>query len=130
VNKALENSSVVGGAFSLSFDTECLALKVVAAGANIRSRLLNLPYGDQALFVRRDVFEKIQGFNDLPFLEDVDFVRRLCREGSLCVLQSKVITSSRRMIGKGIVKNTFINQIIMAGYSLGVPLERLKSLYR
>ena len=83
IRKALDDSRVVGGSFRLRVEPTTLGLRLVSFGSNLRARYLGLPYGDQALFVRRSEFERIGGFLDIPIMEDVDLAKRLRRNGRL-----------------------------------------------
>src|SRR5581483_7845817 len=106
---ALVDSAVAGGAFRLKIDSSRLFLKVIAAAANLRSRWLGLPYGDQGYFVRREIFEKIGGFKTLPIMEDVDFIRRLKQRGAIVLLDAPISTSARRWAAEGYLYATLRN---------------------
>ena len=127
--KALEAPEVVGGAFHLRIDSDRLLLKAVAGMANRRSRWWGLPYGDQGLFVRKDVFEKMGGYADLPLMEDVDFIRRLKKEGRVAFLEEEIITSARRWEQEGILYTTLRNLFLLGLYFLGVPPRRFSKWY-
>ena len=75
--RALANPSAVAGAFELKIDARRLTLRLVETAVNWRSNFLQLPYGDQAIFLKAVTFDKIGGFADLPLMEDFEFVRRL-----------------------------------------------------
>jgi rSAM/selenodomain-associated transferase 2/rSAM/selenodomain-associated transferase 1 len=130
IRDALKKDNIIAGAFSLSFADASLPVRIIEAGANIRSRYLGLPYGDQGLFLRKDIFSRTGGFPDVPILEDVMLVHRLGRMGKIVVLDSKAITSARRYKTLGVRRTWIINQIVMAGYFLGVPPENISSYYR
>ena len=91
---------------------------------------MRLPYGDQALFMKKSLFEKMGGFAEVPIMEDFILVRRLKREGRIVILPTAVVTSPRRWLHFGIVKTWFINQAIIIAYYLGIPPERLTRWYR
>ncbi len=118
------------GAFSLGIDSDARGLRFIERIANWRSRVFQMPYGDQALFVCRNLFNEIGGFPDLPIMEDFELVRRLRRKGNIRILPDSVLTSPRRYLNFGILKTWFLNQIIIAAYYLGVPPERLALWYR
>lgn len=130
ITAAMADERVVGGAFSLSIDSDKLSHKIIAAAANLRSRFLGLPYGDQGIFVRRTVFEKIGGFKDIPIMEDVELMRRLKRTGKIVLLKDKVTTSARRWEKEGAVYTTLRNWILLSLYFLGVRPERLYRVYK
>lgn len=126
---ALENPSIVGGAFRLEIDSSSRFLEMIAAVVNARSRCFNLPYGDQGYFVRRDVFKKLGGFKNLPLMEDVDFIRRLKKEGRIVLLHEAITTSDRRWVDEGVLYTTLRNLTLLSLYFLGVAPERLAQWY-
>jgi hypothetical protein len=92
--------------------------------------LFDLPYGDQALFVRRVVFDELGGYRDLPLMEDVDFVRRLRRRGGrLEHADVPALTSARRWERDGWVRRTLENSLLMVLFLAGYPPERLRRRY-
>lgn len=125
VAHCLSAADTVGGAFHLGFDDVRPSLRLIEAGANARSRLRGLPYGDQALFVRREAFEQIGGFRDLPVMEDYDFVRRLRRYGPMRLANGAVLTSARRWRTYGIWRTTLTHQRMLLGWRLGFSPARL-----
>ncbi len=128
--QTLERSDVIAGAFSLAIRGGSTTLKAIAYCANLRSRYLQLPYGDQAIFIRREHFEELGGFPLLPIMEDYVFIKKAKRQGKVVTLAQKVTTSSRRWQRLGVLRTTITNQIILLGYALKVPPEKLASLYR
>lgn len=126
----MSDERVVGGAFTLSIDSARLSHKIIAAAANIRSRVTGIHYGDQGIFVKRSVFEKIGGFKDIPIMEDVDLMRRLKKVGIVVMLKDKVLTSARRWEKEGIAYTTLRNWLLVSLYFMGVPPERLHRFYK
>lgn len=126
----MSDENVVAGAFSLSIDSGRLSHKIISSTANLRSRLTKIPYGDQGIFVRRDVFEKIGGFKEIQIMEDVDLMRRLKKVGKVVLLKYKVKTSARRWEREGIVYTTIRNWLLLILYYLGVSPEKLNRFYR
>ncbi|MYL82522.1 glycosyltransferase [Desulfovibrio aerotolerans] len=118
------------GAFSLAIRASQPLLRLIAAGATWRSRFFSLPYGDQALFMRRDLFEALGGFADIPVMEDVELVRALRRAGGrVAILPSCVVTSARRWQAGGILRTTLRNLLLLLLFSLGVSPARLARHY-
>jgi len=118
------------GAFSLSIRSRRPWLRLVAAGANLRSRLFGLPYGDQTFFFRRDLFDALGGFPDLPIMEDVALMRALARAGERpVILPQRVSTSARRWQAEGLLRTTARNLALLLGYLCGVPATRLATWY-
>ena len=130
VFQTLCRTDVTAGAFSLGIDAAGPGFRIVERFANLRSHLLNLPYGDQGLFLWRDTFLRMGGFSSLPVMEDFEFIRRLGSRQRIVTLKQKVYTSSRRWLQLGIWRTTLINQLMVAGYLLGVPGTQLARLYR
>jgi rSAM/selenodomain-associated transferase 2 len=130
IRTALQPTGIVAGAFALGIDAEVASLRLVEWGVNMRSRFWQMPYGDQAIFLTKQTFNKIGNFPELPFMEDFEIMRRLKRIGRITIIPVPVITSSRRWLQKGIWKTTLINQIIIIAYLLGVPPQRLIRWYR
>jgi len=120
----------VGGAFRLRFDSNRLVYRIMSGFVTIRSRLNRLPYGDQAIFLRRDYFQEIGGYNEIPLMEDVEIVRRIRRFGArLTILDTAVRTSCRRMESEGIAKRVVQNWLISILYNVGVSPEKLVKYY-
>jgi rSAM/selenodomain-associated transferase 2/rSAM/selenodomain-associated transferase 1 len=122
--------NVAAGAFQLGIDADGRALRLIEKVANWRSRHLQAPYGDQAIFVTRALFKEVGGFPDIPIMEDFEFIRRLKKKGKIVVLGESVKTSPRRWLKFGIFNTWLINQIIIAAYFTGIPPERLSRWYR
>lgn len=119
-----------GGGALIRFDPDGGLLRFGAGWINCRTRLTRLPLGDQAHFVLREAFERLDGYRDWPILEDLDLMRRLKREHRIAVLAGPVVTSARRFVEKGVVRTIAINWTIWTLYLLGVSPHRLARLYR
>jgi rSAM/selenodomain-associated transferase 2 len=130
VRAALSQPGVAAGAFRLIINGGGFGLRIIEWLANIRSRVLQMPYGDQAIFVRADLFSALGGFPDLPIMEDFELVRRLKRKGRIVILPLAATTSARRWEKLGVLQTTVINQAIIAGYLLGVNPLKLAEWYR
>ncbi len=125
-----DDDDVIGGSFRMSIRDASWGLKWIAATSNARARYLQTPYGDQALFVRRSAFEKLGGFPEIPFMEDVALVRKLKRLGKLVRVNETVTTGARHWQQLGSVRTTLLNWSMVTLYLLGVPAERLEPYYR
>ncbi len=124
------DAGTVGGAFCFRLDSPRRRYRLVEAGARLRCAALALPYGDQALFTRRQAFVQAGGFGNTPILEDVDLVRRLRRCGRLAFPSVRAVTSARRWEEHGFLRTTLINWLVMALDRVGYPREHLARLYR
>lgn len=120
---------VVGGAFAFRLDSDDWRARFIEFGARLRVRVMGLPYGDQALFVRRSVFEAIGGYRDLPLMEDIDFVRRVTRLGRLVHVSSAVVTSARRWTHEGWMRRSASNALLATRFLFGASPSRLAQQY-
>jgi rSAM/selenodomain-associated transferase 2/rSAM/selenodomain-associated transferase 1 len=127
---AVTRKGVSAGAFTLGIDTDAPGLKFIEQVANWRSRYLRMPYGDQALFVSRPLFNAIGGFPDLPIMEDFELVRRLRRKSKIAILPEAVQTSPRRWLNFGILRTWILNQMIIIAYLIGISPQQLAHWYR
>jgi len=119
----------VAGAFRLLIDAPQRSLRLIEWGVNFRSRHLQMPYGDQTLFLKAETFHTMGGFPELPIMDDFEMVRRLRRLGRIAILPVPVTSSARRWQALGLWRTTWINQKVIAGYYLGVPSDRLAQWY-
>jgi rSAM/selenodomain-associated transferase 2/rSAM/selenodomain-associated transferase 1 len=129
VRRALAAPDVAAGAFRFSIDGPGPALRRIERLTNARSRCLQMPYGDQGFFVRTRTFREVGGFPEMPIMEDYELVRRLRRRGRIVTVPVPARTSQRRWRTLGPIKTTLINQVMIAGYHLGVSPERLARWY-
>jgi rSAM/selenodomain-associated transferase 2 len=131
---AMADPQVVGGSFSVEFAGDGFAGHVFTRINDWRRRF-GVFYGDQGIFVRRDVFERLGGFREWPLLEDYEFTRRLVKAGKTVCLPERLQVSSRRWKpsrdGRGRLWRTMASWFfIQAFYLLGVPVEKLARWYR
>eukprot|EP01135_Chromosphaera_perkinsii_P001302 Nk52_evm29s164 gene=Nk52_evmTU29s164 len=147
IRNALSSSHIAAGAFQLSIDTDDLSVFPVQYTANLRSEIYGLPYGDQGIFVRTEVFRNIEGYPDLPLMEDYEFVREIpllqvkswsrrmsCANvkspSKITILPAAVKTSARRWEVNGVIANTVLNQVFVILYAYcGVSAELIHKMY-
>ncbi|MFC1891566.1 TIGR04283 family arsenosugar biosynthesis glycosyltransferase [Thermodesulfobacteriota bacterium] len=120
----------VAGAFLFKTDIEHPLMKIFEFNANIRSRYLHLPYGDQGIFLQKTVFEAEGGFPETAIAEDLLLMRRLSKKGKIRIAPAYTVTSGRRWQKIGLLRTMFINQIIMTGCLLGISPDKLVQLYK
>jgi rSAM/selenodomain-associated transferase 2 len=130
IESALANPAVVGGRFDVQFDTESGWGPLISTFMNWRSRMSSIATGDQAIFVRRHVFEQLDGFSDLPLMEDIEFSRRLKRAGSTAALCQIVKTSFRRWEQQGPLRTILLMWTLRFLYWTGVNPARLSRWYK
>ena len=130
ISEVLSRPGTVAGAFLFRLDARSPGLSLIQRVANWRSRRFQLPYGDQAIFLKKVVFEEMGGYPEMPIMEDYEFIRRLKRKGRICTVPLPVVTSARRWIEVGVWKTTLLNWAIVIAYSLGVSPATLACWYR
>lgn len=129
VEGALDDGAVVGGRFDLMLDDRALACRALGALISLRSRLMRSATGDQAIFVRADVFRRLGGFAEIELCEDVDFARRMRRAGRIACLRSRVITSARRWRKDGLMRTVIRMWVIKSLFLIGISPARLRRHY-
>jgi rSAM/selenodomain-associated transferase 2/rSAM/selenodomain-associated transferase 1 len=130
VMQTLAQPETVAGAFDLQIDSRQMGVRWIEQGVKWRSHGLQLPYGDQAIFLKAETFRAVGGFPELPIMEDFELIRRLQTQGKIAIAPAAVVTSGRRWEKVGIVQTTFINQFVIAAYFLGIPSEQIARWYR
>jgi rSAM/selenodomain-associated transferase 2 len=130
IGEALADPSVAGGAFRLRFDDPGRAFRLLEWGVRLRVALFKLPYGDQAIFVRRRVLEEVGGIPDTSFLEDLDLVKAIRSRGRLRALPLSVTTSSRRYRRQGLLRTVALHGLAALAWSLGVDRSRIERWVR
>ncbi|HOD36361.1 MAG TPA: TIGR04283 family arsenosugar biosynthesis glycosyltransferase [Syntrophales bacterium] len=131
IRETLGGSDAVGGAFDLGIASGKTSFKFIGRAASLRSRLTRIPYGDQAIFVKKEYFILIGGYRDIPLMEDVDLMQRIKKRGGrIRILKDRVLTSTRRWDKEGILFCTLRNWILSTLYYLGVSPDRLNRFYR
>lgn len=118
------------GRFDVHIDGRPRMLRVVAALMNLRSRLSGIATGDQAIFVRRDAFDRIGGFPDQPLMEDVEISRRLRAIGRPACLRARVVTSGRRWDAHGAWRTIRLMWRLRWRYWRGESPQSLAEAYR
>jgi len=129
VQRRIIGDGAVGGAFDLHIDSRRRLCKLIARVSSRRSRWLRLPYGNQGIFVWRQVFEALGGFPEIPIMEDVTFARRLRRAGRLTFIGSGLVTSGRRWNANGVVRTTLVNWWVTVLFLLRVPPRQIRRIY-
>ncbi|MEW6671666.1 MAG: TIGR04283 family arsenosugar biosynthesis glycosyltransferase [Thermodesulfobacteriota bacterium] len=128
---ACRRKDIAGGAFSLGIDSGKPVFRLIEKAAALRSRLTKIPYGDQAIFLKKTIYDTLGGFRDIPIMEDVDLMRRLKKAGArIIILPDKALTSPRRWEKEGVFSCTLRNWLLITLYYLGIAPERLEKFYR
>ncbi len=125
VVEAIDRRGARGGAFSRRYESRSLVLAFTSRLATLRNRLWGWHLGDQAIFVRRDIFEQLHGYRDIPIFEDLDFSRRLGALGKTVTLTPPVFSSARRFAEKGPLRTTWHDLLLTRRYLSGENPNRL-----
>jgi rSAM/selenodomain-associated transferase 2 len=129
VMRALEEEGSAGGAFTLRIDSPQKQFRLIESWVKLRCRIFKLPYGDQAIFMKRNMFERIGRYKDIPLMEDVDIVERMKSSGGVVILGKNAVTDARRWEKEGWLYTSVRNQLIMLLYRIGVDPHTLAEIY-
>jgi rSAM/selenodomain-associated transferase 2 len=129
IETAMSDPQIIGGAFFRKFDGRHPRLMWLESVARFLTRHGGTLYGDQSIFVRRNVFMELHGFARIPLMEDVEFSRRLRAVGKIVVLDPPVRSSARRHLRKGAWRTSIQNGLFIVLYNLGVSPHRLHRWY-
>lgn len=131
IRKSLSDKDVAAGAFILRIDHTGAVFRIIESVSNIRAKMTGLMYGDQGMFLRRALFEKIGGFADIPLMEDIEISGRLKKEGKVIFVDPPVTASARRWMNEGIIYTTLRDWSIAFSYTfLNISPEKLIRYYR
>ena len=129
ISQRLAASNRQWGRFDVQLSGRALWLRIIEFMMNLRSRLTDIATGDQAIFVRRGLFNQVGGYPDIPLMEDIELSKRLKQHGKPLCLKDKVITSSRRWEQEGIWRTILLMWRLRLAYFLGADPNRLKRQY-
>ena len=130
IDTTLADQRMVGGQFDVRFDRPSMWGTIISRMMKWRSRLTGIATGDQALFVRRPIFEQMGGFADMPLMEDIEFSRRLKRKGATAALTATVTTSFRRWEQHGPLRTILLMWTIRFLYWVGISPSHLVEWYK
>lgn len=126
IEQAMQNPAIKAGAFDLGIDSPKWIYRVIEMVSSWRSRLMRIPFGDQVIFIRREYFEQLGRFAEIPILEDLELMKRIRkRKDKIVILPERVRTSARRWEKEGIGYTLFRNWRIRWLYKMGISPERL-----
>jgi rSAM/selenodomain-associated transferase 2 len=128
---AIQEKRNVAGAFDLGIKSERFVFRIIESVASLRSRITGIPFGDQAIFILKDYFDKIGGHKDIPIMEDVEIMGRIKRLGDqIIIIKRRVKTSPRRWEKESVIGCTLRNWLLQMLYVLHVSPDKLSKLYR
>ncbi len=130
IRAVMASERYAGGAFDLGFADRRFIFRLTALLASFKHRLTRVPYGDQAIFIRRSVFESLGGYADIPLMEDIDLMKRLKRARmKIRISRSRVKTSTRSWDTNGITYTILRNWALQVLFLCGVSPHRLARHY-
>jgi rSAM/selenodomain-associated transferase 2 len=127
IEEALEDPSVSAGSFSLQFDHPGKFFRILSAFSRFNHPFFT--YGDQGLFLRAATFRRIGGFKEIPVMEDAEIQERLRKIGRFIKLRDPVVTSARRYLRNGPLRQHLVTTGVVLLYHLGVPARMLGRRY-
>ncbi len=128
LRQTLQDDRIAGGTFTLAFDADRFWLRFYTFFTQFH--WLYLHYGDQGIYARRSIFEAMDGFRDIPLMEDIDFLRRLQGYGKRVVIRNRpMTTSARRFFRHGLVRQELLNIALVIAWISGVEPEKLAEWY-
>lgn len=130
LQRADSDPSIVAGSFQFQLNSDAWQARVIERAVRWRVRWLDLAYGDQALFVRRDAFHAAGGYREWPLMEDVDLIRRLRRVGRLYHSPVPAVTSARRWQHDGWCRRSAENVVLQLLFFAGMSPQRLARWYQ
>lgn len=119
IANALRDRQIAGGAFARRYASRSLFLRATCLLADLRGKAFGWFLGDQAIFVRTEVFDALGGFRELEIFEDLDFSRRMKQAGRVVTLRPPVVSSARRFSSRGPVRTTLADFWLTCRYALG-----------
>lgn len=117
------------GRFNVQLNDPHWMYKIIAKMMNWRSCITGIATGDQAIFVKRDLFERLGGFADIPLMEDIELSRRLLKLGRPSCLRERVVVSTRYWQNHGMIISVVKMWLLRSAYFLGVSPHRLMKIY-
>lgn len=130
IRESLEDPGVAGGSFRLGLSEDTWMFRTIAFLATMRSRYLGVIYGDQGIYVRRAVFNRVAGFPEVALFEDSEFCAAVRKLGRFVLLDGSVRTSTRRWRRWGVVPTILWMWMLRILYLCSVSDKRLYRLYR
>lgn len=118
------------GAFKIKFDNDKFLMKICAFMSNLRLKLGGIAFGDQGMFMKKEIFYTLGGFREIEIMEDYDFSLRAKKKWfKFTNTNGTIITSSRRFVSNGIIKTMIKMRLCRLMFKLGVKQEKIIRFY-
>ncbi len=126
---ALSAEENIWGRFDVRLSSRRFVFRLIETLMNLRSCVTSIATGDQAMFIKKNLFQRVGGFPEIALMEDIEISRRLKKIVKPVCLKQKVITSSRRWENNGVVATVLLMWKLRLYYFFGMSPEKLKQLY-
>ena len=131
IRDVLADENLVGGAFELGIESKKFMMRLIERMANFRTGITGIPYGDQAIFIRKKIFHDVGSFREIPIMEDLELMERILKSGhKIKIIPRKVVSSPRRWEKEGPLYGTLRNWFLRLLYHLGVEPDKLVKYYK
>lgn len=130
IEKSMKEGNIAGGFPIYFYDYNSLFMKYISKTSNMRAGMFNIYYGDQGIFVRKDIFMSIGGYPEIEIMEDIEFSLKLKKLGKLQLVDCPIGTSGRRFKKGGALRTHLLMHKLRFLYMIGVSTEKLNKLYR
>ena len=128
IARTLNRPSTAAGAFRFKLDGDLPASALIESLVHIRCFLRNTPYGDQGIFIRQQLFQQLDGFPEIPVMEDIHFIRHLKKIGKVRIVSESALTSPRRWQHGGLVRTFIRHQLMLGAFHLKIPPRHIARL--
>lgn len=117
IRETLADGNIAAGAFFLGIAHPGRYFRVIEFASNIRCRITALLYGDQGIFLKKETFDRVGGYADIPLMEDIEISKRLRKLGRIVFVKPPIKTSPRRWLDEGAVYTTLRDWTIAFSYT-------------
>lgn len=128
--EALLTRGYDAGCFTMEFDDRGFWLSLIAYLSNVRVRLFKIMFGDQGIFIRREAFDRLGGFPDIPIMEDLQFSLEARRHIRIGQCRIRIITSARRFKKNGVLRTIMLMHWLKLLYFIGADTKKLNEIYQ
>ncbi len=124
-----KNRDAAGGSFNMVVRGDRFFYKVISIGGNAFCKITGIHFGDRGVFVKKEIFDQINGYNIMPIMEDVDFSKRMKKKGKTKILKGPVVSSSRKFGREPFWRTLYLILWSLLAYTAGWDLDRIKKKY-
>lgn len=136
IKDLVKNKNIKCGGLKIKFNPNSPLLSIIATLSNMRAKLFKICFGDQSIFITKDIFDKIKGFRNIPIMEDLQFfidIKNYMKKNNskkyFKLIDDKIISSSRRFKKNGTLKTIFKMHKLKIMYFKGTDINKLNKIY-